>query len=53
MMDYSTFSLLQMYKVNFTLEPKEIAATETRRIRERERQGEFLNVRDRIMGVSG
>ncbi|XP_045393593.1 RIB43A-like with coiled-coils protein 1 [Lemur catta] len=40
-----------MYRVDLTLNPKEVAAIEARRNREMERQRRFFNVRDRVMGV--
>ncbi|XP_069319589.1 RIB43A-like with coiled-coils protein 1 [Eulemur rufifrons] len=40
-----------MYKVDLTLDPKEVAAIEARRNREMERQRRFFNVRERVMGV--
>ncbi|ERE65087.1 RIB43A-like with coiled-coils protein 1 isoform X2 [Cricetulus griseus] len=40
-----------MYKLDLTPDPKEIAAIEARRIREKERQCRFFNVRNRVMGV--
>ncbi|OBS83175.1 hypothetical protein A6R68_22831 [Neotoma lepida] len=40
-----------MYKLDLTPDPKEIAAIEARRNREKERQCRFFNVRNRVMGV--
>ncbi|XP_005085963.1 RIB43A-like with coiled-coils protein 1 [Mesocricetus auratus] len=40
-----------MYKLDLSPDPKEIAAIEARRIREKERQCRFFNVRNRVMGV--
>ncbi|XP_053435428.1 RIB43A-like with coiled-coils protein 1 isoform X2 [Nycticebus coucang] len=40
-----------MYKVDLSPDPKEAAAIEARRNREKERQSRFFNVRNRIMGV--
>lgn len=52
-MEYSTFSLLQMYKVDFKPDPKDTAATEMRRTQERDKKGQFFNVQDKAKGVSG
>nr|XP_012803187.2 RIB43A-like with coiled-coils protein 1 [Jaculus jaculus] len=40
-----------MYKVDLTPDPKEMAAIEARRRRERERQSRFFNVRNRVIGA--
>ncbi|XP_036029752.1 RIB43A-like with coiled-coils protein 1 [Onychomys torridus] len=40
-----------MYKLDLLPDPKEIAAVEARRSREKERQCRFFNVRNRVMGV--
>ncbi|XP_004781279.1 RIB43A-like with coiled-coils protein 1 [Mustela putorius furo] len=40
-----------MYKVDLSPDPKEVAAIEARRNREKERQSRFFNVRTRVMGV--
>ncbi|XP_055473904.1 RIB43A-like with coiled-coils protein 1 [Psammomys obesus] len=40
-----------MYKLDLSADPKEMAAIEARRNRERERQRRFFNVRNRVMGV--
>ncbi|XP_031225253.1 RIB43A-like with coiled-coils protein 1 isoform X2 [Mastomys coucha] len=40
-----------MYKLDLVPDPKELAAIEARRNRERERQSRFFNVRNRVMGV--
>ncbi|CAO2624513.1 RIB43A-like with coiled-coils protein 1 [Lemmus lemmus] len=40
-----------MYKLDLAPDPKEIAAIEARRNREKERQCRFFNVQNRIMGV--
>ncbi|XP_062939219.1 RIB43A-like with coiled-coils protein 1 [Cynocephalus volans] len=40
-----------MYKVDLSSDPKEVAAIEARRNREKERQSRFFNVRNRVMGV--
>ncbi|XP_050998081.1 RIB43A-like with coiled-coils protein 1 [Acomys russatus] len=40
-----------MYKLDLSPDPKEIAAIEARRNREKERQCRFFNVRNRTMGV--
>ncbi|KAL1767013.1 hypothetical protein HispidOSU_029549 [Sigmodon hispidus] len=40
-----------MYKLDFPPDPKEMAAIEARRNREKERQCRFFNVRNRVMGV--
>ncbi|KFO23102.1 RIB43A-like with coiled-coils protein 1 [Fukomys damarensis] len=41
-----------MYKVDLSPDPKEVAATEARRNREKDRQTRFFNVRNRVMGVN-
>ncbi|XP_038955743.1 RIB43A-like with coiled-coils protein 1 isoform X1 [Rattus norvegicus] len=40
-----------MYKLDLAPDPKELAAIEARRNREKERQCRFFNVRNRVMGV--
>nr|XP_023395120.1 RIB43A-like with coiled-coils protein 1 isoform X1 [Loxodonta africana]XP_023395121.1 RIB43A-like with coiled-coils protein 1 isoform X1 [Loxodonta africana]XP_023395122.1 RIB43A-like with coiled-coils protein 1 isoform X1 [Loxodonta africana] len=40
-----------MYKVGLSSDPKELAAIEARKNREKERQSRFFNVRNRVMGV--
>lgn len=50
--DWPFHPLLQMYKVDLSPDPKEEAAIEARRNREKERQSRFFNVRTRVMGVS-
>jgi len=40
-----------MYKVDLSADPKEVAAIEARRNREKERQSRFFNVQTRVMGV--
>ncbi|KAG3272169.1 RIB43A-like with coiled-coils protein 1 isoform X1 [Ictidomys tridecemlineatus] len=40
-----------MYKLGLPADPKEVAAFEARRNREKERQSRFFNVRNRVMGV--
>ncbi|XP_021044277.1 RIB43A-like with coiled-coils protein 1 [Mus pahari] len=40
-----------MYKLDLVPDPKEMAAIEARRNREKERQCRFFNVRNRVMGV--
>lgn len=40
-----------MYKLNLPQDPKEAAAIEARKKREKERQTRFLNVRNRVIGV--
>uniref|UniRef100_A0A8C0RHV9 RIB43A-like with coiled-coils protein 1 n=2 Tax=Canis lupus familiaris TaxID=9615 RepID=A0A8C0RHV9_CANLF len=40
-----------MYKVDVSPDPKEVAAIEARRNREKDRQSRFFNVRTRVMGV--
>ncbi|XP_020043072.1 RIB43A-like with coiled-coils protein 1 isoform X2 [Castor canadensis] len=40
-----------MYKVDLSADPKEVAAIEARRNREKERQSRFFNVRNRVKGV--
>ncbi|XP_055986119.1 RIB43A-like with coiled-coils protein 1 [Sorex fumeus] len=40
-----------MYRLNLPQDPKEVAAIEARRHREKERQARFLNVRTRVIGV--
>ncbi|KAM6144167.1 RIB43A-like with coiled-coils protein 1 isoform 1-T2 [Erethizon dorsatum] len=40
-----------MYKVDLSSDPKEVAAIEARRNREKDRQSRFFNVRNRVMGV--
>ncbi|XP_058391930.1 RIB43A-like with coiled-coils protein 1 isoform X4 [Diceros bicornis minor] len=40
-----------MYKVDLSPDPKEVAAIEARRNREKERQSRIFNVRTRVMGV--
>ncbi|XP_021009237.1 RIB43A-like with coiled-coils protein 1 [Mus caroli] len=40
-----------MYKLDLVSDPKELAAIEARRNREKERQSRFFNVRNRVMGV--
>ncbi|XP_054551698.1 RIB43A-like with coiled-coils protein 1 isoform X4 [Talpa occidentalis] len=41
----------QMFRVNQSPDPKEVAAIEARRNREKERQTRFFNVRARVIGV--
>ncbi|MBZ3882993.1 RIB43A-like with coiled-coils protein 1 [Sciurus carolinensis] len=50
-MGYSIFPSLQMYKLGLSADPKEVAAIEARRNREKDRQSRFFNVRNRVMGV--
>uniref|UniRef100_A0A8D2D163 RIB43A-like with coiled-coils protein 1 n=1 Tax=Sciurus vulgaris TaxID=55149 RepID=A0A8D2D163_SCIVU len=40
-----------MYKLGLSADPKEVAAIEARRNREKDRQSRFFNVRNRVMGV--
>ncbi|XP_077001475.1 RIB43A-like with coiled-coils protein 1 [Tamandua tetradactyla] len=40
-----------MHKVDLSSDPKEAAAIEARRNREKERQSQFFNVRNRVIGV--
>ncbi|KAM9180509.1 RIB43A-like with coiled-coils protein 1 isoform 2-T2 [Dugong dugon] len=40
-----------MYEVDLSADPKELAAIEARKSREKERQSRFFNVRNRVMGV--
>ncbi|CAK7312643.1 RIB43A-like with coiled-coils protein 1 [Vulpes lagopus] len=40
-----------MYKIDVSPDPKEVAAIEARRNREKDRQSRFFNVRTRVMGV--
>ncbi|XP_051683088.1 RIB43A-like with coiled-coils protein 1 isoform X3 [Oryctolagus cuniculus] len=42
---------LPMFKLDFPSDPKEVAAIEARRNREKERQSRFFNVRNRVIGV--
>nr|XP_006219322.2 RIB43A-like with coiled-coils protein 1 isoform X1 [Vicugna pacos] len=42
---------LQMFKTNVPPDPKEVAAIEARRNREKERQSRVFNVRTKVMGV--
>lgn len=53
LMGHSTSPPLQMYKLSLSADPKEVAAIEARRNREKDRQSRFFNVRNRVMGVSG
>ncbi|XP_062040386.1 RIB43A-like with coiled-coils protein 1 isoform X2 [Lepus europaeus] len=41
----------KMFKLDFPSDPKEVAAIEARRNREKERQSRFFNVRNRVIGV--
>ena len=49
----SNSPLLQMYQVDLPPDPKEVAAIEARRNQEKERQSPFVDVRTRVVGVSG
>uniref|UniRef100_A0A2K6TS92 RIB43A-like with coiled-coils protein 1 n=1 Tax=Saimiri boliviensis boliviensis TaxID=39432 RepID=A0A2K6TS92_SAIBB len=40
-----------MYSINQSADPREVAAIEAKRNREKERQNRFFNVRNRVMGV--
>ncbi|XP_023563946.1 RIB43A-like with coiled-coils protein 1 isoform X3 [Octodon degus] len=40
-----------MYKADLSSDPKEVAAIEARRNREKDRQNRFFNVKNRVMGV--
>ncbi|XP_007530905.1 RIB43A-like with coiled-coils protein 1 [Erinaceus europaeus] len=40
-----------MYKTDLSVDPKEVAAIQARRNREKDRQARFFNVRTRVMGV--
>lgn len=42
-----------MFPYSLPPDPKEVAAIEARRNREKERQKRFFDVRTRVMGVSG
>lgn len=52
-MGHATFSLFQMFKLDLPRDPKEVATTEARRRREKERQHRVFDVRTRLIGVSG
>lgn len=41
-----------MYKTDLTIDPKESAAIERRRIMENQRQSRIFNARQRLIGVS-
>lgn len=53
LMAHPTSPFLQMFNLNLPPDPKEVAAIEARRNRERERQNRFFDVRTRVIGVSG
>ncbi|XP_054421664.1 RIB43A-like with coiled-coils protein 1 [Pteronotus mesoamericanus] len=50
-MGHPTSPFLQMFNLNLPPDPKEVAAIEARRNREKERQNRFFDVRTRVLGV--